>query len=408
MNYLAKSIEFGVENEACVVPFYQTSVFQKELLSNHIQQNPACNELLPIHWRVEVADQLNGWFPAYALHYRPTDNHFHIVVHDSKYRRRECYNGYVPYDYRVIRLIECHDNYSFALFNKFVRDSLLSVHWEVDWIETMKERNLEAEEDLHPHCSHVPPKKWIRSTAYYYIRATNVLVAEDYQSNPSTRPASRCVDLPMKERFPTTTKTAQSPQSLPKSCVLLYLDYFVVLNYCHNPLLPNSQAAKEFQRLIVEEYCFASAEAREQLKTMMMKTGEESSNPTGSSISSLPPKHAFSYRRRHPGSLLPPRSPSAAANSSGPLPPLPHHPRGGAGGSPRHHHHNECVICIERPVSNFAFIPCGHQAICEDCVQLVPSASTNSTATTATGSRRIFHCPICRAKIQSYLKVYRV
>jgi hypothetical protein len=94
MNYLEKSISFGIENEKCAIPFYQTTVPQREILLYYINSCPSARKLLPIQWRVEIADQCNGWFPAVAVHYRVRDHSFRVIVLDSKDPTRECYNGF--------------------------------------------------------------------------------------------------------------------------------------------------------------------------------------------------------------------------------------------------------------------------------------------------------------------------
>lgn len=54
---------------------------------------------------------------------------------------------------------------------------------------------------------------------------------------------------------------------------------------------------------------------------------------------------------------------------------------------------DDCVICMSEPKTH-AMIPCGHRCICEDC------------ATTVSKSHRMAPCPICRATVQTIVKIY--
>lgn len=53
----------------------------------------------------------------------------------------------------------------------------------------------------------------------------------------------------------------------------------------------------------------------------------------------------------------------------------------------------ECVICCSAPKSA-AFIPCGHVACCEECANSLQKKSKRSD------------CPICRAPIQSSIRIF--
>ncbi len=51
----------------------------------------------------------------------------------------------------------------------------------------------------------------------------------------------------------------------------------------------------------------------------------------------------------------------------------------------------KCSICFDEPVGDFVFVPCGHKRFCDTCVSIIKSKKS---------------CPICKAKVQSVIKVY--
>eukprot|EP00056_Hartaetosiga_gracilis_P018289 m.10404 g.10404 ORF g.10404 m.10404 type:complete len:96 (+) comp6593_c1_seq1:2-289(+) len=51
---------------------------------------------------------------------------------------------------------------------------------------------------------------------------------------------------------------------------------------------------------------------------------------------------------------------------------------------------NGCVICLSAPATN-AFLPCGHKCVCAKDATLLPVDSP---------------CPICRAPIQSNVRIF--
>ena len=53
---------------------------------------------------------------------------------------------------------------------------------------------------------------------------------------------------------------------------------------------------------------------------------------------------------------------------------------------------SECSVCISN-IKSHVIVPCGHKAICGDCSPIILQGGT---------------CPICRADIESIIKVYEV
>jgi hypothetical protein len=398
MNYLEKSISFGIENEKCAIPFYQTTVPQREILLYYINSCPSARKLLPIQWRVEVADQCNGWFPAVAVHYRARDHSFRIIVLDSKDPTRECYNGFVPYDYRVIRLHQCQDSHSLALFNQFIRDSVLPVCWEIDWMESSSFSSFSSSsssstsDDDADHSNtalstfSAPsfPQRWIRSVAFFFIRANNLLVT---QSLPTTVTPS---EEEVEEGKENTNKN--------NATVLVLLPLVnnkqqqIELHFCHSSNTGGSDtfssseeeremdivSREEFQRLIFEEHCPASWKARNQFLNNSTKDKNHKKKKNSNNRSSGHDDNNNDNNHNNNNNNNNNNNQSSTSN--------------------------ECVICFHGEVSDLAFIPCGHQVICEDCsLQFLPPSSSSSSSSPSLTN----NCPICRCKIQSVLKIYR-
>lgn len=63
---------------------------------------------------------------------------------------------------RTVRLVECVDTSSRALFNKLLRDSIVKVRWEVEWYEEADDSGDGAQF-----------RQWIPYIAKYYIRLSN-------------------------------------------------------------------------------------------------------------------------------------------------------------------------------------------------------------------------------------------
>ena len=53
-----------------------------------------------------------------------------------------------------------------------------------------------------------------------------------------------------------------------------------------------------------------------------------------------------------------------------------------------------CVICMSKP-RDFAFYPCGHQCLCEDCAQKFRTQARHNL------------CPICRYRVKDIIRVYK-
>ena len=53
---------------------------------------------------------------------------------------------------------------------------------------------------------------------------------------------------------------------------------------------------------------------------------------------------------------------------------------------------SECSVCISN-IKSHVIVPCGHKAICGDCSPIILQGGS---------------CPICRADIESIIKVYEV
>lgn len=154
-----------VEEEKCILPQYRTSIAQKHAFAEHVSSNEINH--LPIEWVIDIQDESRGWFYGTAYHYDDTARTLHVIVPDKS---NPTFDGQIELDHRTVRLVECVDGKSNALFNKIVRDSVVRVNWEVDWFD---------ESELGLAESHGVKGTWIASSAWYYIRMTNQVLAED-------------------------------------------------------------------------------------------------------------------------------------------------------------------------------------------------------------------------------------
>lgn len=78
--------------------------------------------------------------------------------------------------HRTVRLVECVDTSSRALFNKLLRDSIVKVRWEVEWCE-------ETDDSVGGGGGGgggTQIRQWIPSIAKYYIRLSNQVLLEDH------------------------------------------------------------------------------------------------------------------------------------------------------------------------------------------------------------------------------------
>jgi hypothetical protein len=154
-----------VEEEKCILPQYRTTIAQKHAFAEHVSSNERNH--LPIEWVIDIQDESNGWFYGTAYHFDDTARTLHVIVPDKS---NPTFDGQIELDHRAVRLVECVDGKSNALFNKIVRDSVVRVNWEVDWFD---------ESELGLAESHSVKGTWIASSAWYYIRMTNQLLVED-------------------------------------------------------------------------------------------------------------------------------------------------------------------------------------------------------------------------------------
>jgi hypothetical protein len=53
-----------------------------------------------------------------------------------------------------------------------------------------------------------------------------------------------------------------------------------------------------------------------------------------------------------------------------------------------------CPLCLENPVGNITFVPCGHYGYCEGCIKKLRKSSNE--------------CPNCRQEIEKSIKLFSV
>lgn len=214
-------------DENCFLVNFQTKLFHIEGLTKALSSISSEDSLLSISWLIEVADEYNGWFPAIALGYQVSLHQLLIKVYNNP---NDCFEGLIPIDHRVVRILECQDTSSIPLFNKLIRDSIQTIRWEVDWL------------DYNPKAlvsnSKESSMKWIRSMAKYYVCMQNVLLVEDY--------------LPV------------SPLDERKGLAQVFVaKNNLRLNKCFK-----QEGYEEFERLILEEHIRCHSYARAQIKFM--------------------------------------------------------------------------------------------------------------------------------------------
>lgn len=155
----------GVEQERCVVSSFKTTTAQKDALEQLVAAHG--RENLPLEWVVDIADEQAGWFIGTAYYWKDHTQELYVMVPDQF---NPTFEGWVSLDHRTIRLVECVDESSIALFNKLLRDSIVKVRWEVEWHE---ETGVVAP----------GPKSWVPTTARYYIRLNNEVLLEDHATH---------------------------------------------------------------------------------------------------------------------------------------------------------------------------------------------------------------------------------
>jgi hypothetical protein len=410
MNYLRRCIRLGVEDESCVIPFYMTTLSQRDILLRYLSASSSYSECLPLYWKIEVADQHNGWFEGVALHYRVSDHSFHIIIRNSnssnntngnnndKDKLVEAYNDYLAYDHRVIRLVECCDYYSKPLFNQFVRDSVISVQWDIDWLEDYSSSlssyspsvrvsnvpqhavssyssrfgsHLIAGSQHSNQACRLPKRKW-NSRAICYLRALNVVLVD--RSTVTSSPASSCSPY-------------DPTNEIPRNYVMLYLDENICLHQCHDSVSWN-----EFRRLVMDEPdILSSIHAKQQVSDVkrwsnVFFASATAKVPSLASVSSKVSSVSANPFNSCAVSVVNKKEDSVISGC------------------------HTCVICLENDISNIAFIPCGHQVVCEGCSSTVINRKAKYSSFSSS-SRNVLAdhlCPICRSSVQSCLRVYKV
>eukprot|EP00903_Cladosiphon_okamuranus_P008689 g8325.t1 len=83
---------------------------------------------LPIEWVVDIADKDGDWFIGTATGYNDAKQTLHVMVPD---REAPTWKGDVSVNPLTVRLLECCDSRSVALFKQLVRESAIEVDWGV-------------------------------------------------------------------------------------------------------------------------------------------------------------------------------------------------------------------------------------------------------------------------------------
>lgn len=151
---------------SCIIPQYAT-------LKTHVLKfynllgKVSDKTVIPIEWIVDVADESNCWFFGTAYSYNDAANTINVMVPD---RNNPVFEGNIILDSQLVRLVECVDSYSAALFNKVVRDSMIKVRWQLEWFD--------GDLDYSAFSTSCSRGRWMLATAHYYIKFTKQLLIE--------------------------------------------------------------------------------------------------------------------------------------------------------------------------------------------------------------------------------------
>lgn len=309
----------NADKEHCILAQYRTSKLQVELMKNHLKHYENREEF-PVHWKIEVADQYNGWFPGVALHFNPITEMIHVrILNMNKKCNDYVYDGYVPVDHRIVRLVSCEDHYSHALFHYIIRNSVISIRWDLLWYrkESQEVASIIRSEDETAQIRYpltalirrqvtalstamgVPDNsageptsmlldehwnEWFMYTARYYLPALNMLVIEIPVLNTSlpTPHSTMRRDIPTTYSRSTNTmipRERERPPSSTTSSVTHYVvmkvdDQLLKLQFCHYLV-----GIDDFERLILEENIPCTSTARDQIRSYYRQSQHQSSQP---------------------------------------------------------------------------------------------------------------------------------
>ncbi len=135
---------------------------------------------IPLEWIVDICDEASGWFIGTAYAYmekvegeggqEQTVGYLHVVVPDES---NPTWSGNVRVHYQAVRLLECCDGRSQALFNEIVRQSVKPVDWQVEWCQPTEDEEEEA--------------YFTEGDAVYLIRLMNSLICYPIDEETSSR-----------------------------------------------------------------------------------------------------------------------------------------------------------------------------------------------------------------------------
>lgn len=108
--------------QLCVTPE------QSQALKERLEAEGCSIKKIPIEWVVDVLDTENGWFIATAYEYNDVEQTVHVMVPD---RLDPTWEGDIPISHKVLRLVECCDTWSIALFRQIAVDGSVGVCWDV-------------------------------------------------------------------------------------------------------------------------------------------------------------------------------------------------------------------------------------------------------------------------------------
>ncbi|RYH25229.1 hypothetical protein EON65_15850 [archaeon] len=241
-NLIESCVKGEAVRESCVLSRYVTSPKDVMAMKAHLERY-SHEEWIPVYWEIDVADENNGWFPGFALHISDSPQlRLHIAVPNE---HGTAYDGEVQVDWRVVRLRRCIQENTASLFKKLVRDSVYSIKWDVDFLDSRDSLPITLTEDncidIASPKDHCRKGKWEQSVARYYVSMLNLLLIEDSSKSPLTH------------------------KSDTDHIVLPVHRHTLRLRYCHK-----LKGLGVFEVLVFEEGIRCSQQGREQIKYAAM------------------------------------------------------------------------------------------------------------------------------------------
>jgi len=245
---------------------------------------PATPPCVSIEWIVDICDTEAGWFIGTALSYTETaekghksKGQLHVVVPDSE---NPTWTGTVECNFQMLRLVECCDESSQALFNELVRESVVPVDWQVEWCDPRMEEEEEDDDEAY----------FTEGDAIYLVRLMNAIICRPTQEEEEPKEDQALVLTPCDHNLRLLRCLAGSQHTARSS-------------------FHDCTGVTDFERLVTEGVVDWSGEgpAEEVYRAAEKKLKEKKSPEASSSSSSSKPSRSPPPPPSSSSSSLPPR-----------------------------------------------------------------------------------------------------